>query len=183
MTSSAPSATSAAGDPRVEVPVQRMLDLAKGIEVREGAAYWRNIASDDNHPAVQRRVAVLQLLKRHFKPGMTLAELAMTLGYPHWLKRNHIHPVLAGGFLVHATENEDGLFFIELFPDAAPGRAQIHFCTEGPINFIEFSDYITGAKVDTKVGRLVIRDMASLEVSASGKRTEDGYGLQQSDTY
>ena len=54
-------------------------------QMGEPAAFWAKLANNTNLDTVCRRVCVLELFRRHVRPGMSLGEVAALLENPTWL--------------------------------------------------------------------------------------------------
>jgi hypothetical protein len=57
---------------------------------KDEATTWARVANSKEYSDIRRRRAVLQLLDRHVRPGMTLGNIADVLAKPSWLKRESV---------------------------------------------------------------------------------------------
>jgi hypothetical protein len=84
--------------------------------VAEKADFWVSITNDPRFSDLHRAYCVMQLFKRHVKPGMTLADLGDLLKGAKWLHgHDHIeHFIVLGGFVPVEWPLNASLFSIGL---------------------------------------------------------------------
>jgi hypothetical protein len=58
--------------------------------VVEPPQLWAALANSPQVPIALRRECVMQLFRRHVRPGMKLSDLTATLDHPAWLRQNHV---------------------------------------------------------------------------------------------
>jgi len=63
--------------------------LHESQATNEYAAFWAAIANDPRFDIKRRRIAVLELFTRHFKPGMTFQDIGLMLEHPTWADRRY----------------------------------------------------------------------------------------------
>lgn len=80
----------------------------------ETPTFWAAIANDPKYRWDTRQRAVLQLVARNFRPGMTFADVGRLLNHPAWLDCRCIN-ISAVNSAPHATES-DGIAIIGVGP-------------------------------------------------------------------
>jgi hypothetical protein len=94
--------------------------IARLGAVTEPPAFWIALANSAAHSAIQRRHYVLQLLRRHVAPGMTLSQLAQLLDEPVWLHREDIEVIEdLGGTIPVRMRDGDTVFRLRVAPGPA----------------------------------------------------------------
>jgi len=81
--------------------------------VVEPATFWSTIVNDESYSLEHRRRCAIQLFKRHVRAGMTLGEVAETLGRPKWLFDNHINRIQSM-FGYHGVDFKTGCTLLSL---------------------------------------------------------------------
>lgn len=107
---------------RIADPEIEQKALVKAIRslgpATEEPGFWSAIANDGRYNPDHRRRAVYELISRHLKRGMTLAELAVLLDNPTWLRDEDVSLVtVVGGRLPVRWSAEDTIFILHIFPD------------------------------------------------------------------
>jgi hypothetical protein len=103
--------------------------------VTEPAGFWAALANSDNHSLIQRRHYVLQLFRRHIRPGMRLSTLALMLDDPQWLNPEDLEVIedLGGSIPVQMTAG-DTVFKLRVMPNRGlPDVWAVYFRVAGKI--------------------------------------------------
>jgi hypothetical protein len=69
--------------------VHALQELAELKTVNEPSAFWTAIANNPKFRTDHRRRAILQLFYRHFKPGMTFADVGRMLDHATWIQNTN----------------------------------------------------------------------------------------------
>jgi hypothetical protein len=85
---------------------------------KEPPQVWASLANCTVLAKTTRRDCVLQLFRRHVKPGMPLSEVARLLDHPDWLKDEGIHFFdFITGWVPVRLDGGDALYTIRIFPE------------------------------------------------------------------
>jgi hypothetical protein len=103
----------------------------------EPPQFWTAIANNSKYSVDHRRRAVLQLLARHFHPGMTFGEIGQLFDHATWIDRRSLGGGPAGNLPEGANET-DGLAFVCI--SCGHDRA--------PVVWFRFGDRYTGSAND-----------------------------------
>jgi len=87
--------------------------LAASRATNEPPKFWTAIANSSDYSVDHRRRAVLQLLARHFHPGMTFGEVGRLFDHPTWINPLNLGGGPAGNLPDGANET-DGLAFVSI---------------------------------------------------------------------
>jgi len=68
--------------------IRALQALQASKKTNEPPEFWSAIANSTNYSVDHRQRAALQLFARHFKPGMTIHQIAALLNHPTWLVRD-----------------------------------------------------------------------------------------------
>jgi hypothetical protein len=91
--------------------------LAAVIAVQESPPVLSSLANDPARDTSLRRDCVLQLFRRHVKPGMRLTDVARLLDHPTWLTRGtYSHQLVIHGPERHPTVRRS-TYDIRVFPE------------------------------------------------------------------
>lgn len=130
--------------------------------VVELPSFWSGIANDASMPVAHRRLAVVQLVRRHVLPGRTtVGVFAEMLDGAQWLGDGDITLISeVGGKIPVSWTAEDTVIAVAL-----PGnRGAIYLAIAGRFSVREIAVALRGMSRDVRVLSAVIRD-AGLEVS------------------
>jgi hypothetical protein len=126
--------------------------------VDEPSSFWSRIANDASMPVVHRRLALIQLFRRHVIPGRTsIGELARILDGAHWLGDDDITVITALGGKVPVKWSPDGTVIAIALPG---GRGAIYLALAGRFAAEELLIALRGFSHDQRVLSAVIREVA-----------------------
>jgi hypothetical protein len=109
-------------------------------------------ANDWRAPVVTRRNCIVEVVKKHIHPGMTLFDLARLLNHPTWLRDGdvcHWNNACGSFWIPVNITAEDSTFSIGLLPDeASPPAPAIFLRVSERITRAEFLSIVRGIKPD-----------------------------------
>jgi hypothetical protein len=145
-------------------------ELREAVEslgaVVEPASFWSAIANDASMSVAHRKLALVQLVRRHVVPGTTtVGVFAEMLEGAHWLSDGDVTVVTAIGGKVPVTWSPDDTVVAIALPG---GRGAIYLAMAGRFAPEEIALALRGVSHDERVRSAVIRD-AGLEVGWESK--------------
>jgi hypothetical protein len=124
--------------------------------VTESPSFWSEIANDASMPAAHRKLAIVQLVRRHISTGKTsVGELAEMLGGAKWLGDDDVtvFTIIAGKVPV-VWSPDDTIIAIAL----PGGRGAIYLTIKGHFTAEQLTAALHGSSHDVSVLSAVIRD-------------------------
>lgn len=142
-------------------PIAELEDaLGELPEAATDAPFWTAIADDERYSLPHRRIAALQLVRRHVARGTSLADLAKLLGPAAWLRASDLDIVTAlGGKIPVRWTSEDTVFVIRVLPGPPGPQAAIYLRVSGHVALAAFR-----ALLDGRPGEPVVGESRVLEV-------------------
>lgn len=127
----------------------------------KGATFWSDIANSDEYNDAHRRLAVVELLKRHVSAGISLESLRGILDSPTWLKDSAvaIQGSFAGAPLIVGF-GYGAVFTVCPFPNLPGSGWQISFWISDWMTREDLLRLLRGQEVDQHV-----RDAKLLEIA------------------
>jgi hypothetical protein len=130
----------------------------------EPPAFWSAIANDPGFSADHRRRAVLQLLARHFKPGMTVQEIGNLLNHPNWFTASDCLP-FGSGAPPPGGDLDDDWFLIVILNDHHNSPAIWFRCKAmPPTTMDDLCKSLKGEPIRAPICQLRIIGIASDEI-------------------
>jgi hypothetical protein len=121
-------------DPHVSTNelIRALKEVRSSGTTNEPPQFWSSIANDTNYSIDHRKRAALQLFARHFKPGMTIHEVAGLLSRPNWLSQRGCNFFSMGGLPPGASDDDNWAWACIFFNDPQP--AAIWFGFKSAVN-------------------------------------------------
>jgi hypothetical protein len=137
----------------------RLLEAIKTLgPADEPPSFWRKIAQAEGRPDFQRAHAVFQLLRRHAKPGMTLADFAELLGDGAWASGNAVEIVSAVAGELPVRWTPDDTVFV-LRPTPASLEFAVYVRVTGKIPLGSFRRLLAGGDSEEAVREAQVREI------------------------
>ena len=151
--------------------VQKAL-RALPVRVLESPQFWSRIANDSTYSDEQRRLSILQLFKRHIKPGTKLSQVYSVLGDAEWLNVTNITIIRAIGGAIPIEFRTNAIpVVIKLLPNETEGRTSwtgpastLWLSVEGKLKIEELYNCLKVGCHDSKHGQLRIIELESDEI-------------------
>lgn len=125
--------------------------------VVEPPSFWSAIANDASLPVAHRRLAIVQLIRRHVVPGKTTASaFAEMLDGALWLGNGDITVVTELGGKVPVTSSPDDTVIAIALPG---GYGAIYLAIAGRFALVEIENVLRGMPHDKHILAAVIRDI------------------------
>jgi hypothetical protein len=106
--------------------------------VIEPPQFWAAIANNRDLDEATRRLAVIRLIDRHAKPGMTLTAFSRLLGSSNWLKKadftNWNEAFLSGWIPLAIDRERSTTFCFRVFPDIPGDVEAVYFQVSGKMD-------------------------------------------------
>lgn len=129
--------------------------------VVEPPSFWSAIANDASMPVAHRKLAVVQLVRRHVVPGTTtVGVFADMLDGARWLSNGDITVVTELGGKIPVKWLQDDTVIAVALPG---GRGAIYLTITGRFALTEIEIALHGRSRDERIHSAVIRD-AGLQV-------------------
>lgn len=121
--------------------------------VREPASFWAQIANDPGYSALHRQHAVVQLFRRHVRPGLTLRELAALLDGPNWITAEEVSEVkIVLGLIPVALTAEDTVFLLQVLPNISETvLCGVYLRVQGSIQKAAFVEILLSRAQDPEI--------------------------------
>jgi hypothetical protein len=139
--------------------------------VTEPPDFWTRIANSAEYTKRHRRVAVIELFRRHVKPGMTVGELGTMLEGAAWLSECGVS-TLAGKIIAAAfplVTVSPATIEIVVFRELPGARWRIYLRLSGEVEVHSFTGALAGEDVDESVKNTII-----LEIGIAAMQYGDG---------
>jgi hypothetical protein len=138
----------------------RYKKLVKAVQqlgpVKESPKFWSDIANSMEYTKLHRRVAIVELMRRHVRPGMKLSQLAQVLDNPIWMRNTTVKTVTwLGGYVPLTSLSPGTVFEISLFPELGGPTWSIwciYFRVSGEIDLDDFKKVLQGQAIEQKIG-------------------------------
>lgn len=149
-------------------------ELREAVEllgaVVEPPSFWSEIANDATMPVAHRKLALVQLVRRHVLPGnTTVGELAEMLNGARWLSNSDITVITEIGGKVPVSWSLDDTLIVIPLPG---GRGAIYLAIEGHYTVEQLTSALRGSSHDERVLSAVIRDIG---IEVDGQEISDAY--------
>jgi hypothetical protein len=149
-----------------EAELHEAAELLGGVV--ESASFWSAIANDESVSVVHRKLALVQLVRRHVVPGATtVGAFAEMLEGARWLNDDGITAITALGGKVPVTWSPDETVIAITLPG---GRDAIYFAIAGRFAAEETAVALRGMSRDERLLSAVIRD-AGIEIGYEFEKT------------
>ena len=119
------------------------------------------IAGSDAYSPDRRRRAVVELFRRHVRPGMTLADLARVLDDPAWLRDDDLSVVdVLGGKIPVSWTLEDTVLVLGVLPGLPDDPSwSIYLRVAGKVELAGVLAVLHGRDAPPDVARAEIREV------------------------
>jgi len=136
--------------------------------VVEPPSFWSAITNDASMPVPHRKMALVQLVRRHVAPGTTtVGAFAKMLDSAPWLGNGDITAVThIGGKVPVAWSPDDTVIAIAL----PGGRGAIYLAITGRFTLTEIETALHGISADERILSAIIRD-AGIQVDPESEKT------------
>jgi hypothetical protein len=129
---------------------------------KEPPQVWAALANCTALAKSTRRDCILELFRRHVKPGIPLSEVARLLDHPNWLKDEDVHfyDVIAGHIPVRCGGG-DCIYHLQIFHEYGPKSGWIYFSVSRPASYsggVDMSRLFQGRSRNDDLKKQVIVD-------------------------
>jgi hypothetical protein len=152
----------------------RALQASKGI--REPPEFWSAIANDTNYGVAHRQRAVLQLFARHFKPGMTIHQIALLLNHPTWLVQEGCN-FYSMGSPPPGGDDDNWACVSIFFHDPQPAMIWFGFRKEVSARAGDLFQCLEGNPVNAEIDNIKVMGIVSDEILPHYRRVRNRFGI------
>lgn len=134
----------------------RYKDLVKVVQklgpATESPKFWSDIANSTEYAKLHRRIAVIELIKRHTKSGMKLSHLVQILDNPVWLEDSNVRIItVLAGYIPLKELSPGTIFEIRVFPELNGLEWSIYLRVSGKIRQDDFLKVLHGQDVGQQI--------------------------------
>jgi hypothetical protein len=151
--------------------------LQASKSTNEPPEFWSAIANSTNYNVDHRRRAVLQLFARHFKPGMTIHQIALLLNHPTWLVRSGCSYFTMGSPPPGGNINDNWGGISILFNQHKAPVIWFRFKQEVSDTGVYLFQSLEGEPVNTEVDNIKVMGIVSEEILPGSNVVFDQFGI------
>ncbi|MBW8039908.1 MAG: hypothetical protein FVQ85_07920 [Planctomycetes bacterium] len=161
----------------------RYKELVKVVQklgpATESPKFWSDIANSTEYTKLHRRLAVVELFRRHALSGMKLSHLVQILDNPVWLEDSNVRIItILAGYIPLKELSPGTVFEIHVFPELTGLEWSIYLRVSGKIRQDDFLKVLHGQEVEQE-----IIDVKILEIGLGIPGFGDGVGQTDVNLY